>query len=368
MAPLPPLPAAPRILLVRTSALGDVVHALPVLAALARHRPAARLAWAVEEAFAPLLAGHADLERVIPVRLRAWRRALADRRTRRELRSLSAAFADFAPDVAIDLMGNHKGALLARLAGARRVVGLARRHRREPSSALWIGEAVELPRAAPAAGAASGPLPAEAGEEPLHAVDRALAIAAALGVPPGPVDFGAERLFPHLARPPARHLVIHPGAAWGNKRYPPARWGAVARRLAEATGLPVRVPVAPGEEALAAAVVTAAGDGTQAVPAPDLTELARELLGARLVLGGDTGPTHLAHALGRPVVAVMGPTDPRRHGPYGAPDRAVWQTLPCSFCYKRFDEAKACLHAVPVEGVVERALDVLSRVRHTPLA
>jgi heptosyltransferase-1 len=109
-----------------------------------------------------------------------------------------------------------------------------------------------------------------------------------------------------------------------------------------------------------AAVAAASGGVVEPVPAADLPTLARELLGARLVLAGDTGPLHLAHALAVPVLAVMGPTDPRRHGPYGAPARAVWETLPCSFCYKRFAETKACLHAVSVRRVVERALALLA--------
>jgi ADP-heptose:LPS heptosyltransferase len=122
----------------------------------------------------------------------------------------------------------------------------------------------------------------------------------------------------------------------------------------------VRAPVGPGEEALVGAVVAAAGGAVEAVPAPDLPSLAGELLAARLVLGGDTGPLHLAHSLGVPVLAVMGPTDPRRHGPYAALDRAVWHTLPCSFCYQRFTETKACLHLLPAGRVVERALALLA--------
>jgi heptosyltransferase-1 len=107
--------------------------------------------------------------------------------------------------------------------------------------------------------------------------------------------------------------------------------------------------------------VAASGGALTAVAAPDLPSLAGELLAARLVLAGDTGPLHLAHSLGVPVLAVMGPTDPRRHGPYADLDRAVWHALPCSFCYKRFAEAKACLHLVPADAVVERALALLAR-------
>jgi lipopolysaccharide heptosyltransferase I len=92
------------------------------------------------------------------------------------------------------------------------------------------------------------------------------------------------------------------------------------------------------------------------VPAPSLAFLAALLRRSRLVLGGDTGPVHLAHALGVPVLALMGPTDPARHGPYGEPDAALWRRLPCSFCYRRYAETKACLLEIPVRAVVERAL------------
>lgn len=362
-----------RILLVRTSALGDVVHCLPVLAALRRHRPGARIAWVVEEAMAPLLAHHPDLDRVIPVRLRPWRRAPLARDTRREVLATLAGLRDFRPHAALDLMGNHKGALLARLSGAPRVLGLARPYRREPSSALWIGEPV-VPRAAAQGRDARSPAVAArtAGEAapgatdtpgpPLHAVDRALALLEPLGVPAEPVELGGDRLLPTVG-PPADaverpYAVLHPGAGWGNKVYPPRRWGEVARRLAADAGLETRVTGGPGEGDLAAAVVDASGGAARAVPAAGLPALAGLLRGARLALGGDTGPLHLAHALGVPALMVHGPTDPLRHGPYGAPDRAVWEHLPCSFCYKRFEETKACLATVPARRVAERALEL----------
>ena len=109
---------SPRILLVRTSAMGDVVHCLPVLTALRRRLPRARIAWAVEASMAPLLEGHPDLDLRVPVRLRAWRHTPFARDTRGEIASALGALRDFAPDLALDLMGNHKGAILARLSGA----------------------------------------------------------------------------------------------------------------------------------------------------------------------------------------------------------------------------------------------------------
>jgi heptosyltransferase-1 len=157
-------------------------------------------------------------------------------------------------------------------------------------------------------------------------------------------------------------VLIHPGAGWANKIYPPERWGEVARRLADAPGIAVRVASARGEERLAAAIEESSGGAARVVPAGDLPALAALLRRARLVLGGDSGPTHLAHALGTPVLMVMGPTDPAKHGPYGAPERALWRLLPCSFCYRRFGETKACLLEIPADKVAERAEELLSSV------
>ncbi len=328
--------------------MGDIVHALPVLSALRRGLPEARIGWVVERAFAPLLDGHPDLDEVIPVRLRSWRKNLLASRVRSEIAAAHAALRRFAPEVTLDLMGNHKGGAIARLSGAPRILGPARRHRREPLSAVWINEPVDV-----------------GGE---HAVDRTLAVLAPLGLDAGPADFGGEKIMP---RPPAAaeaflaarrrpFVLIQAGAGWANKSYPPAWWGEVARRLHQATGFEVWVPIAPGEQDLADGVVASSGGSAQAVDAASLELLAALLRGSRLLLGGDTGPLHLAHALGTPVLCVMGPTDPARNGPYGAVDRALWRQLPCSFCFKRLDRAKACLLAIPPREVAARACEMLA--------
>jgi heptosyltransferase-1 len=335
-----------RVLIVRTSALGDVIHALPVLTALRRHLPEAKIGWVVEEGMAPVLAGHPDLDELLVVRLRHWRKVSGQGLG--ELGSFLGALRRFSADVALDLMGNHKAGVLSRLSGAGRRIGFARSHRREPSSAFWINRPV-VPRGT-------------------HAVDRMLSLLDALDVPPEPADFGPEKLFREV--PPAvRELVaahpepfalLHPGAGWANKRYPPGWWGQAAGRLRAETGIATWIATARGEENLAAEVEAASDGAARGVPAADLPTLAALIRRSRLMLGGDTGPTHLAQALGTPVVMVMGPTDPERHGPYGAPESAVFKRLPCSFCYKRLDETKPCLFEVPPRRVVERALEVLA--------
>lgn len=336
-----------RILIVRTSALGDIVHCLPALAALRRKLPEAHIGWVVEAQFAPLLADHPAIDELISVRLRTWRKRLLSASVLREMAAALSALRAFRADVALDLMGNHKGALLARLSGARRTVGAARRFRREPSSALWIREPVDAPS--------------------FHAIDRALDVAAALGVERTPVDLGGEDVSARptveaeafLAERAGPFVTIQPGAGWVNKTYPPARWGKVARELHERTGLEVWVLIAPGEEDLAEAVVAASDGAARAVDAGPFAALAAIMRRSRLVLGGDTGPVHLAHALGTRVLCVIGPTDPERNGPYGAPEAVLWNRLPCSFCYRRFDEPKACLLSIPSEAVVDKALELL---------
>jgi heptosyltransferase-1 len=289
----------------------------------------------VDEAFAPLLEGHGLLDLVLPVPLRRWRRG--GRSRARELARFVAALRGFDAEVALDLMGNHKGAVLARLSGARRRIGARRADRREPASALWINE--------PVAAAAD-----------LHAVDRGLALLAALDVPAAPADFApAELACGRGRRIEGAPVFLHPGAAWDNKRYPPRLWGRVADSLARRLDAPVLVGAADGERELADAVVAASGGRARRLDAPDLAALAGAIRGARLVLAGDTGAAHLARALGVPVLAVHGPTDPALHGPYHAPDSVAALRLPCSFCHRRMDGVRACLAGLPPELVVERA-------------
>ena len=344
-----------RLLLVRTSALGDIVHCLPVLVALRRALPEARIAWAVEEVWAPLLDGHPDIDRLIRVRSKAWRK-MPKLAAWRDIRRCVGELRAFGADVAFDLMGNHKGALLARWSGAGRVIGAARADRREGSSSLWMKETVE---------AGQGSV-----RSSVHAVDKALDLLRALNLEAGPVDFGGDRLLqtpPESAtallaeldalRAAGKPLVaIQAGAGWANKTWPAEWFGEVACGLARQVDADVRVLLAPGEEHLAKQVVSASDGAARAVDTFDFRALAAVLRRSDLLLGGDTGPLHLAHALGTPVLCLVGPTDPVRNGPYGSPEGVVFEELPCSYCYKRFDEPKACLLQLTPERVLRLAV------------
>jgi len=316
-----------RALLVRLSSIGDVVHTLPALAALHRHGWEAD--WLVEPPSRVLL----DLNPLLGLVLAApsrkhfgWRKALATLRAARSRRY----------DAALDFQGLWKSATWARLSGARRVIGWEGASRREPSSGLLIGERV--------ARAGGG-----------HVIDKNLALLHPLGIEAVgrrefPLPLSAEavaRVDAGLAALGGGEIaLLNPGGGWASKLWAAERYGELAKGL-RALGLLPLVSWGPGEEALADRVV-AASEGTAVRSFPttllDYVEIARR---ARLVVAADTGPLHLACAVGTPVVALFGPTDPARNGPFSPEDVVIRRTPPCAPCYSR-----TCVrHAAIMDGI-----------------
>ena len=304
-----------KALLVRLSSIGDVVHTLPALAALHRHGWEA--GWLVEPPSRVLLDENPLLTRVVVAPSRrafAWGEALS---TARDLRAQGY-------DVAFDFQGLWKSAAWARVSGARRVVGWARGARREPASALLVGEQVERRGGG-------------------HVIDKNLALLRPLGIEAvGLREFPLPLSAESVARVDAglRGLgegtvaVLNPGGGWASKLWPAERFGELAKGLRGLGFLPL-VSWGPGEEALADRVVAAsAGAAVRCFPTTllDYVEIARR---ARLVVAADTGPLHLACAVAAPVVALFGPTDPARNGPFAREDVVVRRMPPCAPCYSR---------------------------------
>jgi heptosyltransferase-1 len=331
-----------KALLVRLSAIGDVVHTLPALAALHRHGYEA--GWVVEPPARPLLEGHPFLSQVAAApAARAFRggAAWAALRALRQRRY----------DVALDFQGLWKSAAWARLSGATRVLGYSRGGRREPLSALLAHE-----RALPA-------------ESP-HVIDKNLALLRLLGIEAvGAREFplppsGAEAARVEAALGGARlhdFVILNPGGGWASKLWPLESFGELARGLRE-RGLVPLVTFGPGEEGLATRVVSASG-GAAAPSFPttllEYVELARR---ARLVVAADTGPLHIACALGTPVVGLFGPTDPARNGPFSPQDLVVRRAPACAPCHRR----RCAIHdgvmrQIPPSAVLEAALRRLGR-------
>jgi heptosyltransferase I len=326
-----------KALLVRLSSIGDVVHTLPALAALHRHGWEA--GWLVEPPSLGLLQDNPLLARVITA---PSRRALGRGSALRALRALRAQ----RYDAALDFQGLWKSAAWARLSGAARVVGWERRARREPASSLLVTEAV---------------VRAGAG----HVIDKNLALLRPLGIEAVgrrefPLPFSAEA----VARVDAGlsgfggdgFVVLNPGGGWASKLWPAERFGELAKGFRD-LGLRPLVSWGPGEEGLADRVVAASGGAAvRSFPTTllDYVEIARR---ARLVVAADTGPLHLACAVGTPVVALFGPTDPARNGPFATDDVAIRRTPPCAPCYSR-----TCVRHAGIMDTLEAA-EVLAAAR-----
>ena len=295
-----------RVVLVRLSALGDIVHTWPLASALAASATKPHLSWIVEEPFKILVEGHPAVDSVFTTRTVRWRRRPLATTTRSEIATLKTRLHELQPEVAIDPQGTLKSALVIRWTRARHRVGLARPWRRERLAGIAYTTTV----------------PGAPG--PAHVVATNLAMLQAIGEkPPELTAPDGSWLLERVAdRSPtgawsARPAVILPGAGGAHKILPERSFAEVARGLA-ADGLEVVVAWGPGEERRAASIAQSAGAGVHLAPQTDLGELAALLGGAALVIGGDTGPVHLAASFGTPTLAIFQASDWRRNGPLGA--------------------------------------------------
>lgn len=302
-----------RLLIVRLGSLGDLVHTLPAVAAIRRTFPAIEIDWLVDAIHHEFLALVPIISSIVTLEDRtagAWLRARRQLQTRQY-------------DVAADFQGLVKSATLARLSGARRLIGFGREALREPAAAFLYTERVPV--------AAQG----------LHVIEKNLVLAKALGASvSGALEFPiasvkSTALDAVRGRGKSNFALINPGAAWPNKRWPPADFGRVARHLRDRHQLASIVMWGPGEEDLAKAVVDASDGAASAAPPTTLTDLVALAREARLFVSGDTGPTHIAAAVGTPVVALFGPTDPTRNGPWSEADRTLSRYDACDCHYER---------------------------------
>lgn len=324
-----PSPGLSHILIVRLGSLGDIVHGLPVAAALRETYPRARLDWLVDRRNAGLLELVPVVDRGVVLErptIGGWIRVV------RELRQTPY-------DVAIDLQGLLKSAALARLSGAGRVVGFETGHLREAMARPFYSEAID---------------PGEGG----HVVFKNLLLLRALGIEQAPLRFPFRRAeSPVLAAAPSAFALINPGAAWPNKRWPPERFGVVAAYLKERFTLSSIVLWGPGEEPLAQAVVEASKGAARVAPRTTLGDLVELSRVASLMVSGDTGPLHIAAAMATPIVSLFGPTDPQRNGPWSGEDEVLSRWAQCECPYQRRCRHSAwCLEDITV-GEVTAAIE-----------
>jgi lipopolysaccharide heptosyltransferase I len=347
-----------KILIVRLSALGDIVHALPVLAAIKTAMPDAQVDWLVEENYASILAIASGLRRRIIVRARTSF-ATPDAISFGGWRGYHAAAKylwnqDY--DIALDLQGLIKSAIWARISFANRVVGFDEANLREPQAAFLYSETVT-----PMGQQADRPTGQQANRPTgQHVIHKNLAILSALQIKPAAIEVP---LAPQAsadttaaiaaAGGPRRFIVLNPGAAWPNKRWPAEKFGALAASLRDRLGLPSLVTWGLSERELADAVVRASSGAATSAPATSVSDLAALLRDSALIVSGDTGPLHIAAAMGTPVVGLYGPTWPERNGPWDPQDVVISRAGVCVCHHKRQCLRGApCINEITVSEVV----------------
>jgi heptosyltransferase-1 len=332
--------------------MGDILHALPAVTALRQAHPSWIIDWVVEPRWRALLAtdsnpdgqpkptpnpGSPLVNRLHFASTKQWRKAPLSRQTLLQIRTLRRELRAGQYDAVIDLQGAIRSATIARMAGCRRLIGESKP--REAAARLLYSERVATHGA--------------------HVIQQDIELASAIAgddlaymQPQLPVDPLAEAWAARLFPPGNPAILINPGAGWGAKRWPAERYAAVAVDLV-AQGFRIVVNVGPGEEPLADAIVHATA-GAATPLSCSVSQLIAVTRRITLAIAGDTGPLHLACALGRPVVGIYGPTDPSRNGPFG-----------CNFKVLRSLDSRRdhTRHAAPEAGLLTiQPADVLQAV------
>lgn len=341
-----------KILILKPSSLGDVIHALPVLRLLKSHLPQSEIYWWLDTGLAPLLEGDRDLTGVIPFERKRWGGLARWPEMLASLRAIRAKRFDWA----IDLQGLARSGIFAWLSNAKLIVGLdnIREGTREGAHAFYD-------------------LTPPSASLDTHAVDRYLAVLPLLKVP---VHWNFEWLPPRPAiaaqidkkwNPgPGPWIALLPGARWDNKRWPIANFVELVRRLRASKDLQFAVLGGDEDRTLGEAIAADnPGRCLNLTGQTSLWEMIEWLRRGRLIIANDTGPVHVAAALGKPLIALYGPTNPKSTGPYGKLSSAIQITdLPCVPCYKStcsYYVPMACLHGITPETVYQKAREQLQQ-------
>jgi heptosyltransferase-1 len=325
-----------RYLIVRLGSLGDVIHGIPVAAALKHEFPSGRVDWMVDPRYVELL----DLATCVDRRIGVDPRAIKHGEGRERFRETMGELREMDYDAVIDLQGLVKSAMLARSVRGRRTIGFPRKHLREQLARVFYTDA---------------PDPGDA----THVIYKNLALLAPLKVDDRRIRFPLR--IPKTATieqvtsrfQPNGYVLINPGAAWPNKQWPPDRFGAVAAAIFRDFGWRSLVLWGPGEQEIAHDVVETSMGAAEMSPPTTISDLVGISRNARLMISGDTGPLHIAGAVDTPIVALFGPTRPDRNGPWGLYDVAISRVEQCSCVYeRRCKKPERCIDDISIADVM----------------
>lgn len=305
-----------RVLIIKTSSMGDIIHTLPALTDAGHAIPGITFDWVVEEGFAEVPAWHPLVDKVIPVAWRRWRKQLFSRQTRAEWRQCRQQLRDQPYDVIIDAQGLLKSALLSWFVKGP-CCGLDWPSARESAASLFYQRTYTV-------------------EFKQHAITRMRQLfSQVLGyaLPTTVPDYGVNRqrfLSASIAEDP--YLVFLHGTTWVTKHWPEAHWITLGR-LANEAGLVIKLPWGNATERERASRIAAQCPRAVVLPSLDLLGIATVMAGAKAVVAVDTGLGHLAAALDVPTVSLYGPTDPVLTGTLGRSQKHLIATFPCAPCF-----------------------------------
>jgi len=347
-----------KVLIVKVSALGDIVHALPVLAYLHEACPGLTVDWLLETGFAPILEGHPLVNRTLHLDTRGWRKQGVRASVKGALQVISALRRE-RYDVVLDLQGNSKSGLFTWLSGAPKRFGFDKSQARESLNLLATNHKVHIP-------------------SDCHYIGRRYLQIARTAFPAGPevplagplpVQDQAAQTVDALLR---RHgleakgfFVCHYGTTWETKKWPLQHWCELVSRLA-AQGRQLVLTWGNDDERRAAESMAEASQGRAVIwPRGSLQELIALLAAARLVIGADTGPIHIAAAVNTPTLSLFRVTDSERNGPPGPHHKRLQARMDCSPCLRKACERdRECGHSIPVEVVLDAVDAQLGAVPH----
>lgn len=331
----PPRIAANNILIIKPSSIGDVVHTLPIWNLLRKQYPAAKISWLIAPACAGMVEGLPGIN-LLRFDRKRWGTAWRSLPAARDLAEFHRMLRRQEFDLVIDVQGLFRSGWFARQTGAPVRVGFAKAR-----EMAWLFYTHRV----------------ETGTPEQHAIERYRKLLDAIGCPTAPVEFpfpvtDADRAAAEqLAGTGGDYAVLCPGSNWVTKRWPAERFAELAAPLRERFGLRSIVAGGPGDRELAAKIPGA----LDLCGKTSLMQLVALMQGAKLAITNDSGPMHIAAALNRPLVALFGPTNPVRTGPYGRPDSVVQANIDCLPCYSRRCSHRRCLQDLTIEPVLAAA-------------
>ncbi|MDH3723845.1 MAG: lipopolysaccharide heptosyltransferase I [Desulfobacteraceae bacterium] len=339
-----------NILIVKLSAIGDVIHTLPALNALRNYYPNANITWLVEEDAAPLVQGHKALNRVLVSKRKHWLKALRSLSflsTIKEIFGFIKALRDTRYDMILDFQALLKSGILIALARGRRKIGFGKGLEHMEHSYIFLNEHVP------------------AVDMEIHALSRGMMLLNAVGIPTNEVEYNLpisihdrekihELIKQHGINGVESIIAINPVAKWETKLWPNKKFAELADMLVDQYGMKIVFTGGIKDYSIIQSITSSMkGRAINFAAKTTLTELAALYEKAALVISTDTGPMHLAAAMGTPVVALFGPTAPWRTGPYGPGHHVIKAELECSPCFKRRCETTDCMYQISVMQVFD---------------